>query len=294
MAPRATVKKQPTPQYGRELTIGFGLVNVPVKMKPLVETRRPVPGKGMCPEHGPNLTQVSVCGRGTDDEHVVENVDKLTGYPHPENPEQLVVVDADVVKGLAEARDGVGQVEKFVAVDTIDSTYLDKPFLIWPQAGGEQAFDLFAALLRQDGRAAIVNAVLQKQTETLVVRWMEELGCLVAETVRYEQTIRHEDVELVARAADARDAVDERMLAAAKPLLEGLAGVFDAGEAQDTWTPLMNDAIRAADNGETYDVPAVEAKAPVIDLMAALAASVEQAKPKKAKAKTTTRKKVAA
>ena len=45
------------------------------------------------------------------------------------------------------------------------------------------------------------------------------------------------------------------MLAAAKPLIDGLAGEFDASEAQDTWTPLMHAAIRAADNGETYTWP---------------------------------------
>ena len=162
---KATVK--PIPQYGRKLTIGFGLVNVPVKLKPLVETRRPVPGKGMCAEHGPNLVQVSVCSRGTEDEHVVENAEKLTGYPHPDNPEQLVVLDAEVVKAMSEASDNVGSVEKFVDAGEITSTYLDKPFLVWPDTGGEQAFDLLAALLQSDGRAAIVNVVMQKQTETL-------------------------------------------------------------------------------------------------------------------------------
>jgi hypothetical protein len=37
----------PLPLRGSKLTLGFGLVSVPVAIKPLAETTRPVPGKGI-------------------------------------------------------------------------------------------------------------------------------------------------------------------------------------------------------------------------------------------------------
>lgn len=286
----------PIPTHGRKLTIGFGLINVAVAMKSLTTSERPVPGKGLCPDHGNALNSVSLCSVGTDHEHVLANAEKLTGYPHPDDPTRLVVVDPETVKSLSAARDGVGSIKSIVDAGEIDSAYTEKAFIVYPQVGHEQAFDLLAAVLREDGKAALVDVVLQKQTETLAVRWHAELDVLVAETIRFEQKIRHSDAELVRRAAESRPDVDERMMAAARPLLDALTGVFDAGEAQDTWTPLMQDAIRAADKGETFDAPVVEKSAPVLDLMAALTASVEAATaeksaPKKARA---SRKKVAA
>jgi len=269
---------QPLPANGRKLTIGFGLVNVAVTMKSLTDNNRPVPGKGLCAEHGDSLASVSLCSAGTEHEHVVAYAEKLTGYPHPDEPGRLVVVDPATVKSLAEATDGRGAIVRVVDAAEIDSAYTEKAFLVYPQAGQEQAFDLLAALLRAEGKAALVEVVMSKQTETLAVRWHAELDVLVAETIRYEQKIRHADAELIRRAADTRPAVDERMLAAAKPLLDSLAGVFDASEAQDTWTPLMQDAIRAADKGETFEAPAAPAETPVIDLMAAIQASVEASK----------------
>jgi len=285
----------PTPSHGRKLTIGFGMVNVAVAMKSLVENARPIAGKGLCPEHGPSLASVSLCSRGSDHEHVVDNAEKLTGYPHPDDPGRLVVVDAETVKSLSEATDGVGTIKRTVDASSIDSAYTEKAFLLYPQTGHEQAFDLLAAALREGGKAALVDVVLYKQTETLAVRWHAELDVLVAETIRFEQKIRHEDAELVRAGAEARGPVNEEMLAVASTILESLDGVFDAGEAQDTWTPLMQQAIRAADKGETFDAPVVAEPEKVVDLMEALKASVDQATPKKkAAAKPKTRKKVAA
>jgi len=288
MAKDATL---PTPSHGKKLTIGFGLVNVSVAIKSLTDNARPVPGKGMCPTHGPALASVSLCSQGTPDEHVVPNAEKLTAYPHPDDAGRMVVVDPETVKALSEASDGQGVITRIVEAGEIDSAYTEKAFMVYPQAGHEQAFDLLVALLRPavDGsrpaRAALVDVVLYKQTETLAVRWHEELGVLVAETIRFEQKIRHSDAELIRVAAAARPAVDDRMIEAAQPLLAALEGVFDASEAQDTWTPLMHDAIRAADKGETFVAPAAPEAAPVIDLMAALQASVAESKPKKAAAK---------
>src|SRR5215471_1703252 len=285
----AEKKGLPIPSHGKKLTIGFGMVNVAVAMKSLTENSSAVPGKGLCPEHKVALNSVSLCSPGTEHEHVVAYADKLTAYPHPDDG-HLVVVDAEVVKALAEASDGRGEIVRVVDAGEIDSAYTDKAFLVYPQPGNEQAFDLLAAILRSEGKAALVEAVMHKQTETLAVRWHEELGVLVAETIRYEQKIRHEDAALVRAAAEARGPVDERMLEAAKPLVAALAGVFDAGEAQDTWTPLMHDAIRAADNGETFAIPEAPKAAPVVELMEALRASVAAAEKPKAKP----RKKVAA
>jgi len=290
----AAKAKSAVPLRGQKLTLGFGLVSVPVAMKPLHETARPVPGKGMCPKHGPTLSQQTVCCRGTDHEHVLESGEAVKGYPHPDDPTTFVEVEEDVLKALEEEKTGSAAIERMVDVDAIDPAYFDKTYLVWPQPEGEMQFDLLATLLQAEGKAAVVTAVLRRQTQMIVFRWSEELGCVLAHVVKFEQQVRHADVEIVRDYAGKRAAVDEKMLGMAKTLLADLEGEFDASEAQDTFTPLMQDAIRAAAEGKAYVAEKVEAPvAPVVDLMAALAASVEGAKPKP-KRKAAPRKKAAA
>jgi DNA end-binding protein Ku len=280
------------PERGRKLTVGFGLVQVPVAMKPLNETQRPIPGKTMCPEHGPNCSQVTVCSAGTPAEHVLEYADKATGYPHPDRAGELVIVEKAVVKELEESRTGTAQIERAVPADSIDAAYFDKVFLVWPQPGAEAAYDVLAAVLREDGIAAVATTVLTKQEETIVFRWSEAFEAVLGHVVRFDSMLRHGEAKLVCAGAEARPAPAPEMVEMGRTLFAQLAGEFDASEVADTLTPLMNDAIRAAANGRVYEVakPA-PAAAPAVDLMAALQASVAASA---APAKKPARKKVAA
>jgi len=281
------------PMRGTKISLGFGLVDVPVTLKLLHESQRPVPGKGMCPDHGDTLQSQQVCCAGTGDEHVLASGEKVIGYPHPDNPSKLVVLDPNVVKALEETRSAQASIERVVDASTIDPSYFDKTFLVWPQEGKEEAFDLLSSVLRSQRKAAVVTVVLRKQTQTIVFRWSEGLGVLVGHVIRFETQIRHEEAELVRESAATRKAPPKKALELAKQILAPLEGDFDAGEVQDTLTPLMHDAIRAADDGRVVKIDRPAAPAPVGDLMAALEASVAGvSKPRTARAPKT--KKVAA
>ena len=270
---------------GAKLSLKFGLVNVPVRLKPLAETARAVPGKGWCPTHGPKLNQQSVCSAGTTDEHVLPNDEKQYAYPHPDRRDELVVVDADTWKALEESRTGTAQIKQLVDPDTIDAAYFDKTYMVDAEAGSETEFDLFAAVLDASHRAAVTTTVLSKQEQTLVFRFSEEFGIVLAHVVKFEQEIRHDDVKAISNAAKERPEVDPRVLEAAQGLLASLEGDFDAGEAQDTLTTARQDVIRALAGGKTYLIPEVEPEeaAPATDLIATLLASVPKAAPAKAK-----------
>jgi Ku protein len=273
MPAKAAVAVQP--QRGAKLTLGFGLVNVPVTLKPLIETQRPIAGKGMCPLHGPTLSQASICSAGEPGEHAVANDEKQIGYPHPDEPDRYVVVEPEVWKSLEESRSGAAVIERLVDAEAIDAAYVDKTYLVWPQAGHEQAFDLLAALLHAEDKAAVVTTVWLKQTQMFAFRFNPELGVVLAHVVHFESRIRHADVELVAKASKERPNVDEKMLDAARGLLVALEGEFDPSESQDLLTEARYAAIRAAAEGKTFEVakPVVEAT-PAGDIMAALLASV--------------------
>jgi DNA end-binding protein Ku len=272
----AKTKAVTGPGRGSKLTLGLGLVNVPVAYKPLNETQRPVPGKLMCPEHGPQLAQGYTCCSGTEHEHAIESAEIVKGFPHPDDPATFVPVDPAVLEEIAESRTGSAQIERIVDASSIDAAYFEKVYLVWPQEGGEAAFDLLAAVLKTEGKAAVTTTVMSKQTRTLVFRWSDELECLLAHVCRFDSQIRHHDVEIVKNATSARPAAPAEQLHAARMLLTSLEGEFDATEVDDEYTPLLRDAIRAAASGATFETKkaASAPAASATDLMASLMASL--------------------
>ena len=285
----AKTKAVTGPGRGSKLTLGLGLVNVPVAYKPLNETQRPVPGKLMCPEHGPALSQGYTCCVGTEHEHKIESAEIVKGFPHPDDSKTFVQVDPSVLEEIAESRDGSAQIERIVDASSIDAAYFEKVYLVWPQEGGEAAFDLLAAVLKVEGKAAVTTTVMSKQTRTLVFRWSDELGGLLGHVCRFDSQIRHRDVEIVRNATSARPEPPAAQLDAARMLLTSLEGEFDPSEVDDEYTPLLQDAIRAAASGATFETKkaASAPTASATDLMASLMASIPEKPAAKSRKKVT-------
>ena len=276
-----------------KLTIGFGLVNVPLTMRLIREPKRSVSGRMLCPTHLQPITTAYRCGESCDHEHLLGRGEAVTGYARPDDPASFVVLDDGVLDEIAEERTGTASIERVCPVNEIDPIYFTKPYLLDPQKGGEQGFDLLATVLREDGNAAVANVVLSKSTVMLVICWSNELGALVGHVCEYADRIRWHDVEAVKSAAAKRPVPEAAYLDIARQLLGDLSGSFDAGEVEDTYTTGLVDAIAAAASGKPRTVVAKTASvAPAGDLMAALTASLQAAKPTPAAKQTTKREKV--
>ena len=177
---------------------------------------------------------------------------------------------------------------RIVDFNTIDPAFIDKTYMVWPGEGGapaEQAFDLFAKVLRDEGKAAVTTAVMSKQTRTVVFRWSSYLGCLVAHVCLFSSKIRFGDITGISAPAHERPEPVEGALDLAKQILATLEGEFDPREVDDTYTPLVQSAIRQAAGGKEVKAPTKAKSAPAGDLMAALAASVASSKDAPAPAK---------
>jgi len=268
--------KAPAPARGSKLTLSVGLVNVPVKVAPLVKSTS-ISGKRLCPCHHLPIKSSSTC---TEDGTVVEAV---TGFEQ----------DGKYVVGVersehAVARDGQVDLASTVDVAALDPLYFDKSYLLWPQDGGEGAYDLLCEALRTSGKALIGQTVLSRSTRVLAIRWSDATGTLVVHSLAYDEAIAWSDVQLVRSATDARrDTVDEGQLALAQQLVSTLPEGVDLEAVADDYNESLRAAIEAAAMGlPAPEVAAAPAAAPVVDLMEALQASVAEAAPKpKAKRK---------
>jgi DNA end-binding protein Ku len=282
-----------------KLSLGFGLVSIPIRYKALAESKKPISGKLICPEHKETTPQLYQCGKGTDHEHLLTRGETISAYPHPDDKNQLVVVDPDVQKEFELSRTGEAAIESVVDVERIDPIYFDTTYLVDADNEGADAglrFDIFAHTLRDEKKAAVTTTVINKQTRTVVFRWSETLDCLVAHVCRFESWIKLGEVQGVKDRASHREAPPAQMLEMGKQFFATLPNEFDPSEVDDQWTPMMQDAIRQAAGGKvvkTKTAKVAPAK-PASDLMAALTASVEAAQKKPAAKRTSTRKKTAA
>lgn len=284
MAPKAKSKSGlPLPRGGKNQVVGFGLVSVPIKLKPMIEPAKPVSANNICTDHQCKAGSKKWCSEA--DHEVSADLGNF-GHGYPVNG-GFVQLDEDAVDELVAEKTGQLEIERVVEVGAIDPLYFGKAYLCYSEGVGNagQAFDLLAGALAESGRAAVGTAVLAKQTQMVVLRWSEATKCLIAHVCHFDSEVRWADVELVQASRAARPAADEKAIAMAGALLSSLEGEFDAEQVEDSYYPALQQMIDQATAGvpTTAKVKTEEPVEPAGDLMAALAASVDTTKKAKSK-----------
>src|SRR5262245_23433979 len=122
-----------------KLTIRFGLVGVEVGMTPLFENGREG-GHRVCPEHHTRTGQKVVCKH---DGHELQVSSCLTGF---EVADKLVTFTEEELSALSKDAGTTISLDRWVS-DGIDPIYFEQSYLIFPQPGNEEAFDMLAAVL---------------------------------------------------------------------------------------------------------------------------------------------------
>lgn len=167
------------------------------------------------------------------------------------------------------------QILQFVELSEVDPVYFERAYWLEPQERAERPYKLLAQVMEQEGRAALGRFVLSTKEHLVLLRPSE--GMLTLETLYYPEDIRVRDKdEIVARLEGVEVSEDE--LGMAKQLVTGLAKPF-APEAypNETRKALLEFLEAKADGTEISAPEETAAPAPVIDLMAALKASLAAA-----------------
>lgn len=264
----------PTPARGAKLTVSLGLVNVGVKYAPLVRNER-TSGKYVDPVDKGPVAQQYVNAKG-------EVVKPVTAY---ESDAGLVVLNPEDVKALESERDARLELKAFCDPMAVDSLYVEKTFLVWPEKGQEAGYDLICEALAEEGKVLIGTTVIRKSTKAIMLRYGQ--GCLLAHQCTYDANVAWNDHRLVTMAKAERPTPAREMLDTAVMLFSNLPDEFDFAQVSDEYDERLRAAIVAASKGLPVE-PAPQAEpAPVVDLMEALKASVaaaKEAKPKPRKA----------
>lgn len=272
--------------------VSFGLVNVPVRLYAATENHD-VQFRQVHRTDGGRIRYKRFCSK---DGQEVAYDDIAKGY-ETEDGQMIVLTDDDMAELPTRSSKEIS-VEKFVPEDQIDPMLLDKSYYLEPDKTATKPYVLLREALEAEGRMAIVTVSIRTRMTMAVLRVRD--GVIVMQTMLWPDEIRSADFASV----EDQELSDKEM-SMARMLIDELAGDYDPDEFEDDYALAVEALVRAKiDGGQVQQVEDEEEESgEVVDLLAALARSVEKAKaargesspaPAKATAKKATAKKATA
>ena len=248
--------------------VSFGLVNVPVRLYSATENHD-VQFRQVHREDGGRIKYKRTCAI---DGAEVSFDDIAKGY-ETEDGEMVVLTDEDFADLPSKTSKEIG-VTKFVPVDQIDPMWLDKSYYLEPDKAATKPYILLRDALETEKRVAIVTVSIRTRMTMAVLRVRD--GVIVMQTMLWPDEIRNPDFANLGEESHA----SKQEMAMAKMLIDQLAGDYDADEYEDDYSISLKELVRAkVEGGEIQHAPeAAEESGEVVDLLAALAKSVEKAK----------------
>jgi DNA end-binding protein Ku len=257
-------------------TISFGLVSVPVNIYSSSESKASVSFNMLHKKCGTRLKQQYTCPK---DNEVVTREETVKGYEFAKD--QYVILTAEELKALEEKATSTIDVVEFVPLAGVDREYLEKVYYLGPDKGGDRAYRLLAAALKETGRAALGQYAARGQQHLVLLRPLN--GVLVMEQLHYADEVRP-TTEVTIPAGEVKDAE----LKLAMQLIDQTSNeTFEPTKYKDTVRERVLDTIQRKVDGQdiTADItPGSDTK--MIDLMEALKASLAKEKPKKGAAES--------
>jgi DNA end-binding protein Ku len=257
--------------------ISFGLVNVPVKLYSAV-SKKTVRFNQLHDADGVRIQQKRVCPKDGEEvpyEHIVK------GYEI--SPDRYVIITPEELEGLDPKKTRTIDIEDFVDLDEIDPLYYEHPYYLVPDTGATKAYKLLLTALTESNKVAIARVVIRSKEYLTAIRPAD--GVLTMETMLFaDELVPTDELEEL---PDPDVEATEREVDMARQLIESLSTTFEPTKYRDEYRERVLDLIeRKAEGQEVSIQPPSEEPAKVPDLMAALEASLAEAKGRKpAKAK---------
>lgn len=248
--------------------VSFGLVNVPVRLYSATENHD-VQFRQVHRTDGGRIRYKRFCS--VDGEEVAYD-DIAKGY-ETEDGEMVVLTDEEMA-GLPTRSSKEISVEKFVPEDQIDPMLLEKSYYLEPDKSATKPYVLLREALEAQGQMAVVTVSIRTRMTMAVLRVRE--GVIVMQTMMWPDEIRSPDFAAVDEAGEA----SEKEMAMARLLIDELAGDYDPDEFEDDYAVAVENLVKAKIEGGEVRAPEVEEDegGEVVDLLAALAKSVDKAK----------------
>jgi DNA end-binding protein Ku len=248
--------------------VSFGLVSIPVKLYTATE-ERDVSFHQVHREDGGRIRYKRVCQL---DGEEVAYADIAKGFELPSG-ETVVITDEDLAD-LPLTTSRVVDVLSFVPMEQVDPIYFAKTYYLEPEKTATKPYVLLRDALEKADSVALVKVAIRTRESLATLRVRE--GVLVLETMVWPDEVRTPDFGFLEEDITVRP----QELAMAESLIESMSADFDPDQYHDDYREALQQVIEAKVSGrEIVEQPVQEEETgSVVDLMAALRASVAAAK----------------
>lgn len=254
--------------------VSFGLVTIPVGVGIAQDRSRDVSFRTLSRE---TLRPVKQKRWDVDRDVEVTADETVKGYEFTKG--QFVPVEDEELERFAARQEKTIEILQFVDVAEVDPVYFERAYWVEPQERAERPYALLVAAMERTGRAAIGRFVLSTKEHLVLLR--PHRGALTLETLHYPEDIRARDLDGIVERVGGVE-VKGAELDMAEQLVESLSKPFDpAAYPNETRAALLAflDA-KAAGTPQAEEASLEQATAPVVDIMAALKASLAASRAK--------------
>lgn len=241
--------------------IGFGLVNIPVKIYAATQDSRPdfdlLERKTLTRVRYKRVNEET--GKEVDWDNIVKG--------HYLKDKYIILEDADFEEASPEKTKMIN-LQTFVKESEIESVYFESPYYLSPQKGGEKAYSLLYRALEKTKRAGLSTFVMRNNENLAVIRPYE--GVLLLNRLRFSEELKPVD-DVKTRLSP----VSKAEMDMAVQLIERHSGKFNVEDYKDEYSKELMKLIQAKAKGKRTTIRKLKtAKKGSADLLEQLKASL--------------------
>lgn len=251
--------------------ISFGLVTIPIKVYGATE-QKDISFRQVHAEDQGRIKYKRVCEKCGEE---IEFANIAKGYEAPDG--RLAILEKQDFDDLPLASSKAVEVVQFIDAATIDPIMFDKPYYLEADGPGVKPYVLLRDALKGSTKAAVVKVALRSRESIALIRVVDDV--LVLQTLLWPDEVR--DASFAAPPADVK--VSDAEVTMATMFIDQMTGEFEPTAYTDAYREALEKVVESKLTGvaiteETGEEPK---QADVVDLVAALRASVEAAKKKR-------------
>lgn len=248
--------------------IGFGLVNIPVKIFGAIEESNL--DLDMLDKKDHARIRFKRVNENSGKEVPWANI--IKGYDY--DGKYVVLNDEDFEKASPE-KTKIIEIKEFVKENEIESIFFETPYFLEPQKSGEKAYVLLREALKKTGKLGLGSFVMRNKESLCVLKPLDTV--IVLNKIRFAQEIRNvNDLNIPQKAA-----VKPAELKMATALINQLSSKFNIAKYKDSYTDELMKLIKAKARGKKVNAPTMRVvHNKTKDLMSQLKASLDVKKKK--------------
>jgi len=207
-------------------------------------------------------------GREVDNAKIVKGFNLGDGSYVLLTDEELAAADPERSRNIA--------IVDFVEAAEIDPLLYRNGYYLAPQGeGARQAYALLREAMLRESKVAVAELVMRNKEYLVTVRPHEKDNVLVMHTLYYSDEVRSPQEELPNLPGE--ETFTDRELAIASQLIDAMTSPWDPEQYHDTHRQRVEELVASKHEGREIVLEAPAPAPKVVDLMAALEASVKAA-----------------